>query len=100
MKRLLALLLVLCSPLVFAHNGLEHVMGTVAKISASSLEVTTPAGKNVTVMLDAATKWMKGTSAVPAASVKQGERVVIHARPQNGKLEAVEITVGTAAVAH
>ena len=100
MKRFAALLLLLSSPLARAHNGLEHVMGTVAKVSASAIEVTTTAGKNTTVMVDASTKWMKGASAVKASDVKPGERVVIHAKPVNGKLEAVEVSVGTAPSGH
>ena len=38
--------------IAFAHGGLEHVRGTVAKVSDQSITVTTAAGKTVEVLLD------------------------------------------------
>lgn len=95
MKRLLlSLTLLSASALAFAHGGLTHVMGTVAAMSARSVDVKTTDGKLATVVLDPATKWMKGTGSITEGDVHTGDRVVIHARPVNGKLIAVEVAVG------
>ncbi|MGI4757939.1 MAG: DUF5666 domain-containing protein [Janthinobacterium lividum] len=96
MKRLLILLLLLAaSSLAYAHNGMEHVMGTVAKVSSSSLDVKTVAGTTRTVLVNEATKWMKGSEAITVHDVKPGDRVVVHAKPVDGKLIAAEVAVGT-----
>ncbi len=50
----LAVTPVLLAPMALAHGGLEHVRGTVAKVSDQSVTVTTTAGKTVEVLLDAA----------------------------------------------
>ena len=100
MRRVVALLLLLVGGSAHAHNGLEHVMGTIAKVSATSLDVKTVAGKTTTVTITAKTSWVRGTTAVTAKEVSTGERVVIHAKPVDGKLTAVEVAVGTAAAKH
>lgn len=99
-KRLPALALLLLSPLAFAHNGLQHVMGVAAKVSATSLEVKTTDGKTTIVTVDAQTRWKKGTAPATAKDVKPGDRVVVHARPASGGLQAVEVAVGAASAAH
>lgn len=100
MTRRFALLLLLASRVAFAHGGLEHVMGTVARITATSLDVKTVAGKTTTVTLDAATRWVRGTAAVTPQEVKPGDRVVIHAKAAGVKLTAVEVAVGTTPASH
>ncbi len=97
MKRLLLSLALLSSTAIaFAHGGLTHVMGVVAAASATTLDVKTTDGKLATVALDPSTKWMKGTSSITEGDVHTGDRVVIHAKPVNGKLIAVEVAVGAA----
>ena len=78
-----------------AHGGLTHVMGTVAAISRTEVDVNTTDGKLAKVVTDGSTKWMKGPSSITEAGVHTGDRVVIHAKPVNGKLVAVEVAVGT-----
>ncbi len=100
MTRRFALLLLLASGVAFAHGGLEHVMGTVARMTSTSLDVKTVAGKTTTVTVDAATKWVRGAAAVTPKDVKPGDRVVIHAKAAEGKLTAVEVALGTASANH
>ena len=55
----LAIASVLLTPMALAHGGLEHVRGTVAKVSDQSVTVTTTAGKTVEVLLDAQTTYSR-----------------------------------------
>lgn len=101
MRRSLILLSVLAAPVAaVAHGGLTHVMGTVAKMSGTSLDVKTTDGKTAVVAVTQETKWMRGQTAVTERAVHTGDRVVIHAKPVDGKLTAVEVAVGTGAVKH
>src|SRR5258706_2573398 len=72
--------------LSFAHNGEEHVIGTVAKISDTSVTVTTKAGKAVEVALDAKTTFKRSAEAIQKSDNKVGDRVVIHAGQGHRKL--------------
>jgi len=93
----LALGLALCAMLVFGHGGLEHVMGTIARISAASIAVTTSDGKTVEVLLDAKTTYSRGTQAIQKTDLKPGDRVVIHAEKAGDKLTAHTVEIGGAA---
>jgi Domain of unknown function (DUF5666) len=78
-KRILCLALLL-SALLFAHNGMEHVMGTVTAVSGSSVTVETVAHKSVTVLLDPSTKFIHNNAPSLVKDLKVGDRVVIHAK--------------------
>ena len=94
MKRLLVVLLLLVAfGAAYAHNGMVHVMGTVAAVTASSVDVTEKNGKTTTVVVNDTTKWIKGLDAVDPTVAKVGDRVVIHAKPANGKLIAAEVEI-------
>jgi len=93
----LALCFALCATLVLAHGGLEHVMGIITKISASSVTVTTPAAKTVEVMIDAETTFARGSQAIQRTDLKVGDRVVIHAEKSGDKLTAHTVEIGTSA---
>lgn len=72
-----------------AHNGEEHVIGTVASVTQSSITVETTASKLVTVAIAPETKFVEGQAAAKAGDLKVGERVVIHAKePSEGNLVA------------
>jgi hypothetical protein len=61
-----------------AHEGHAHkVMGTVAAVSATQLQLKTPEGKVVTAKLNPKTTFARGKQKVDAAAVKVGERVVV-----------------------
>lgn len=98
MKRLLtlALTLALATPFVYAHGGMEHVMGTVAAISASSIRVTTSDGKSQTVLLTADTTYAKKDTAIALSDIEVGDAVVIHATMKNNALTAATVKVGAA----
>jgi hypothetical protein len=94
MKRILALPLALAmTATAWAHNGMEHVMGTVALIKGASLDVKTAQGTK-TVITDDKTMWMKGKVMITVKDVHVGDRVVIHAKPVSGKLIAAEVELG------
>ncbi|HTX39168.1 MAG TPA: DUF5666 domain-containing protein [Bryobacteraceae bacterium] len=92
----LALSFALCAVLVLAHGGLEHVIGTIAKISSASVTVTTTDQKTVEVLLDAKTTYSRGSQAIQRTDLKVGDRVVIHAEKSGEKLTAHTVEIGTA----
>jgi len=96
MKRLLALLaVVLFTGLAYAHEGMQHVMGTVEAITANSLTVKATNGTTQTVVLNSQTKYAKGTSAIAQKDVKVDDHVVVHAAKKGEQLVAAEIKLGT-----
>ncbi|HEY6361125.1 MAG TPA: hypothetical protein VIX63_08475 [Vicinamibacterales bacterium] len=63
---------------VRAHEGHVHkVMGTVTVRNDNQVELKTPEGKTVTVVLNAKTTFVRGKQKVDGASVKAGERIVV-----------------------
>jgi hypothetical protein len=96
MKKVLAtlFLLVLMVSSAYAHNGMEHVMGTVASITDNSIMVTTTDGKSQTVTTTADTKYTKTDAAIALKDIKVGDHVVIHASKKNDKLIAATVQVG------
>src|SRR6266567_7353259 len=94
-------MLLLCVPLLAvvtsAHNGMEHVMGTVKTVSANSVTVETTAQdpKTVTVALLQTTKFVKSGADASLKDLKVGDRVMIEAKENSSdKLEAVSVTFG------
>src|SRR6266851_4133956 len=96
MKKVLAtlFLLVLMVSSAYAHNGMEHVMGTVTSITDNSITVTTTDGKSQTVTTTADTKYTKMNAAIALKDIKVGDNVVIHASKKNDKLIAATVQVG------
>jgi hypothetical protein len=96
-RRVLLLALAITPAIAFAHGGLEHVRGTVAKISDQSVTVTTTAGKTVEVLLDAKTTYAKADKPIQKSDLQVGERVVIHAAESGTTLTAHTVEVGVSA---
>ena len=96
MKRILVLILALAafSGIAYAHNGVDHIMGTVTEVSTTSISVKTMDGKIRTVPLAASTKYSKGTTAMSLTDVKVGEHVVVNASEKDKKLPALEVKIG------
>jgi hypothetical protein len=94
---LLALATMLLSLAAFAHDGMEHVRGTVVKVSGQSVTVTTAAGKSVEVMLDAQTTYARAEKPIQKSDLKVGDRVLIHAAEKNEILTAHTVAVGGSA---
>jgi hypothetical protein len=96
MKRLLALLLTIgvLVGVANAHNGMQHVMGTVTSITASNVTVKATDGSTQVVLLSTDTKYLKGTQVIAAKDIKVGDHVVIHATKKGDQLTAAEVKVG------
>lgn len=80
--------------IALAHGGLEHVRGTIAKVSDQSVTVTTTAGKTVEVLLDAQTTYARADKPIQKTDLKVGDRVVIHAAEKGTTLTAHTVEVG------
>lgn len=96
MKRLflLVLALVLFSRFSYAHNGMQHIMGTVTAITDTSITVKTIDGHVRTVALTGTTKYSKSGGLATIRDIKVGDRIVIHATEKNEKLTAAQVNVG------
>jgi len=93
-----ALAITLLPAIVSAHGGEEHVIGTVTKVSDTSVTVKTTAGKMVEVGFDAkTTTYARAKMPVPKTDVKVGDRIVIHAVEVNEKLVAHTVELGAPA---
>jgi hypothetical protein len=91
--------LALLPTIAMAHGGEEHVTGTVAKISDTSVTVKTTAGKSVEVGFDAKTTYARAKQPIQQNDIKVGDRIVIHAAEVNEKLVAHTVQIGTATAA-
>src|SRR5579863_9901480 len=98
---LLAILtLALLPTIASAHGGEEHVIGTVTKISDTSVTVKTAAGKIVEVGFDAKmTTYERAKQPIQKTDIRVGDRIVIHAMEVNEKLVAHTVELGAAAAA-
>ena len=98
MQALTAVLaLILGSAIAYAHNGVEHVMGTVTAINGSSVTVETLKHTSVTVLLDASTKYTKNDAKITRQEVKIGDRVAIDAKENSDKkLVGLAVKLGSA----
>ena len=102
MKRMLLLLVgvVLFAGLAFAHGDEQHVMGTVTKITNTTITVEVAAKQgdtqktSVTVDVLPSTKFEKMGAAATIKDLKVGDRVVIHAAKKGERLEAHVVKIG------
>lgn len=81
----------------FAHGDMQHIMGTVTKVTESSITVKTTKGALVTVTVAAETKFMKDKAEVKISDVTVGTKVVIEAKKDEKdatKLVAHMVTIG------
>ncbi|HXP87063.1 MAG TPA: hypothetical protein VN841_20200 [Bryobacteraceae bacterium] len=95
----LALALTLTAAITLAHEGFEHVMGTVTKVTVQSVTVATTGNKTVDVAINDKTTYARGTQKVAAADLKVGDRVVIDATGEAPKLVAASVKIGATAAA-
>lgn len=80
-----------------AHEGHAHkVMGTVAVVDATHLEIDATDGQKLSILLTPETKYLKGQTKVAAADVRVGQRVVVTVVEEGGKKRAKEVLLGTA----
>jgi hypothetical protein len=77
---LFAVVSVIVPPLVFAHGGHKHVIGTISSVASKTLVVKTTTG-NVSVPISNTTRFYHGSGTqqeATAAEVQKGMRVVVH----------------------
>jgi hypothetical protein len=78
-----------------AHEGHTHkILGTVASVQGTRVEVKTTDGKAITVMLDAKTTVTRGKVKLDAAALKVGERVSVDYTEQKNVNTAKTIKLG------
>ena len=84
------------APLVLAHGGEEHVMGTVVSADAKSIVVKTTKGAEATVQIDDKTKVERNGAEAKVTDLAAGARVVVHAHKGESGLTATMIKIGAA----
>jgi hypothetical protein len=81
---------------VAAHEGHDHrVLGTVAAVRATQLDVKTQDGKLLTFIVGADTRILRDKTAIKLADIGVGTRVVVTALQGKEPPIAKEIRVGT-----
>lgn len=85
----------LAAPGAEAHEGGMHAKGVVKAITAERLTVGTAQGEK-TFDLTPATSYVRGAAPARREDLRAGERVVVHARQKDGRLEATEVRAGPA----
>lgn len=89
---LLAMTYLLLSATAFAHGTGQHVLGTVTAIDESHIEVKTPKGATVSVLIDKQTRFKAKRAPKLNEPPEVGDRVVIEATKDEKKgLIATEI---------
>jgi hypothetical protein len=85
--------------LVHAHEGHAHkVMGTIAARQDQNVQLKTPEGKVVTVVLNDKTTFARGKQKVDSSAVKVGQRVVVEVAGEKD-MTAKTVTLPAAAPA-
>jgi hypothetical protein len=101
MKLKTTLTTILFSLSLFAHDGIEHVKGTVTAVTADSITVETAAHKSVTVLLDPASKFTNNGAEASLKQVKTGQAVVIDSKENaDKKLVGVTVKMGSVSEHH
>lgn len=92
LKRMIATLMVIALPVVvFAHGGShKKVMGTISKIEATKLHITTADSHDSDVALTSKTRFTLNKKASSLKAVKAGMRVVVELS-SNGTAEAIHL---------
>jgi hypothetical protein len=86
LQSLLALIVLFTgSAIAYAHNGVEHVLGTVTAVTDSAITVETVKHTSVTVMVDATTAFTRSGEKASLKDLKKSERVAINARENSAK---------------
>lgn len=80
---------------IFAHEGFDHVTGTIAKVAGNVVTVKTAKG-NVDVKLDAKTEITKDDKKAQAADLTIGARVVVDVPEGSKDMVAHSVKLGVA----
>jgi hypothetical protein len=93
--------LILGPAIASAHNGIEHVMGTLSAKSDTSVIVETVKHTKVTVLLDPSTTFNWNDRSASLKDLKVGDRVVVNAKESaDEKLHGVSVRWGAGSTAH
>ncbi len=89
--------LTLGSAIAFAHDGVEHVMGTVKTVSATSITVETAKHEMAAITLDPTTTFTSKGAKASMKDLKVGTRVVVDTKDdKSDKPHAVAVKWGAA----
>ena len=96
MTRIAFVLLVLFAWLtpVVAHNGVEHVRGTVTELNGTSITVAMTTKQTKTITLLADTTFVKNGVAASMKDLKVGDKVIIDAVVRGGGMAAKSVRFG------
>lgn len=83
--------IILWAPWTFAHGTGQHVLGIVAALDATHIEVTTTKGSNVNVRVTQNTRYRSKHAASANGLPKVGDRVVIEVIKDGDVLTATEV---------
>ena len=89
---IVVLALMLGPAIAFAHNGVEHVMGTVTAVTDTSITVDTVKHTSVTVLINPSTTFSNNDAKASLKDLKGGQRVVINAK-ENADKKLVGVSV-------
>lgn len=89
--------LVSLSATAWAHNGAEHMRGTVTEITDKTITVQMPNKTTMTVRFAADTKFDRNGKPAAATDVKAGDRVVIDYVTKDKQMIAKGVKIGSAA---
>lgn len=87
--------ILLSTTTVLAHEGHDHIMGTVTRAEKGQIEIKGADGKSVAVAVTAGTVYTKGKESAALADVKPGVRIAVEAMKGKAGLEAMEVKIGT-----
>jgi hypothetical protein len=86
----MALFLALAAAPSLAHGG-PHLKGTVSAIGSDQITVKSGDGQESQAQITPQTRFLRGKAPGRLEDLRQGDRVVVHARRQGKALEASEI---------
>ena len=92
-----ALVLMLGTAATLAHDGHKHkIMGTVTALEAAKIDIKTPAGETLSIVVNDKTAIVRGKRKVALADIQVGHRVVVDVGEGETPLTAKGIQVGSA----
>ena len=98
MKRITLALIALFSfsAIALAHNGVEHLRGTVTQITDKAITIATPDKQTKTITLLAGTTFVKSGAAASMKDVKVGDKVIVDVVIKGHDLTAKSVKFGAA----
>jgi hypothetical protein len=84
------------SGIALAHNGVEHMKGTVSQLTDKAITIDMPGMKPMTIALTADTTFAKSGKAAAAKDLKVGDRVVVDVVKKGNEMVAKAVKFGAA----